>query len=137
MTPRPMAWIRRARRARRSARWSADGFIAPPLTRAAGHGTGRPPTGAAGEPASGASAVAAPESLERLCGLARPLVRPPVTAAVEEHELAAHASGQALGEAWGDVGVVAAPKDQGGPRDAGDAVLPLLADAYRRAVETQ
>src|SRR5262245_9126141 len=79
------------------------------------------------------SAVPPPESVERLPGLARPLVRPPVTAAVEEHELAAHASGQALGEAWGDVGVVAAPEDQGGPRDAGDIVLPLLADAYRRA----
>src|SRR5262245_4100611 len=85
----------------------------------------------------GSSAVPAPEPVERLRSLARPLVRPPVTAAVEEHELAAHASGQALGEAWGDVGVVAAPEDQGGPRDAGDVVLPLLADADRRTVETQ
>src|SRR5207302_9162198 len=56
-------------------------------------------------------------------------------AAFEEDELPADARGEPLREARGDVRIVAAPEDQGRPRDRGDAVLPLLADADGGAIE--
>src|SRR5262245_49985175 len=83
------------------------------------------------------SGVTIPEALERLRGLARPLVGPPVTAALEQHELPAHAFGQALREARRDVGIVASPEDERGTPDARNVVLPLRAHVHRRAVETK
>src|SRR5262245_24445882 len=83
------------------------------------------------------SGVAAPEPLERLRGLARPLVRPPVAAPVEQHELPAYALRHALREARRDVGIVVSPEDERGARDARDVVLPLRAHVHRRAVETK
>src|SRR5262249_55537758 len=83
------------------------------------------------------SGVTVPESLERFRGLARPLVRPPVAAALEQHELPAYALRQALREARRDEGIVVSPEDERGARDARDVVLPLGAHVHRRAVETK
>src|SRR5438552_336637 len=76
-----------------------------------------------------------PEALEGGRGLRGSLERPPVAAALEEDELPADPSGEPLRKARCDVRIVAAPEDQCRPRDRGDAVLPLLADADGGAIE--
>src|SRR5207244_12735991 len=81
--------------------------------------------------------VRAPETLEGGRRFGGMLERPPVTAALEEHELPTNTLREPFGEARCDVGIVPAPEDEGRPPDACDVGLPLLPHAHGGAVEAE